>query len=104
MYDGSASKFHEWSFRASMRWASAKDDDKPKMMNIVIEGLRGEAALVAMDLGKDVLIKADGMDDLINAMRANVFPKAQAEAKDLYRAGHKIKGPLSGQPNEPMVS
>ena len=54
MYDGSASKFHEWSFRASMRWASAKDDDKPKMMNIVIEGLRGEAALVAMDLGKDV--------------------------------------------------
>ena len=64
-----------------MRWASAKEDDKPKMMNMVIEGLRGEAALVAMDLGKDALIGAGGMDSLINAMQAKVFPKAQAEAK-----------------------
>ena len=74
------------------------------MMNMVVEGLRGEAALVAMDLGMETLLAEDGIATLTEAMGKHVFPKAEAEAKDLYRAGHKTKGILSRQPGEAMVS
>ena len=88
-----------------MRMAFAKDDEKKKKyMSQVIDALRGDAALVAMDLGPDVLLKSDGFQKLSGAMKDNVFPQARAEAKELYRAGHKIRGHLARQHNEPMVS
>ena len=104
VYDGTASRFHEWSFRSTMRWRSCKEADQQKTMNMVVEGLRGEAAQVAMDIGMEELLRQDGMETLINTMRDHIFPKAQAEAKDLYRIGHKTKGPLSRQQGEPMTS
>ena len=48
------------------------------------ESLRGEAASVAMDVGIAKLISADGIKDLVEAMRKHVFPQARAEAKELY--------------------
>ena len=104
VFDGTASRFHEWSFRSTMRWRSCKEEDHQKTMNMVGEGLRGEAALVAMDLGMEELLRQDGMETLINAMRAHASPRAQAEAKGLYRIGHKVKGPLSRPQGEPMTS
>jgi len=104
IFDGQASSFHEWSFRATLRWTSSKAEDRGRTMNNIIEGLRGEAANVAMDLGMIELLKDDGMNKLVMAMTTQVFPKAAAEAKDLYRSGHKTKGPLSRQTSEPMVN
>ena len=52
---------------------------------------------MAMDLGMEELLRQEGMGTLINAMRAHDFPKAQAEAKDIYRIGREAKGPLSRQ-------
>ena len=104
VYDGTPARFHEWEFRTSMRWKSTKDEDKPKTINMIIESLRGEAALVAMDLGETKLMAEDGFKDLINAMRDHVFPQARAEAKELYRAGHRPKGLMARQPGEPVIS
>ena len=55
IYDGSASRFHEWSFRAGMRVRCSKEEDLKKTMSMIVEALRGEAAQVAMDLGLDEL-------------------------------------------------
>jgi hypothetical protein len=75
-----------------MRFRASKSEDLPKTTNSIIESLRGEAAQVAMNLGEDDLIKPDGIEQLVKAMRAHVFPQARAEAKELYKMGHKAHG------------
>ena len=106
VYDGAPSRFHEWEFRAGIRYLSSKDDDKHRALSSIVEALRGEAALVAMDVGMTTLMdnKMTGFDELLKAMTARVFPQAQAEAKELYQVGHKHRGPLSRQAAEPMIS
>ena len=85
-----------------MRFRASKTDDLPKTTNSIIESLRGEVAQVAMNLGEDDLIKPDGIEQLVKAMRAHVFPQARAEAKELYKMGHKTHGILARQHNESM--
>ena len=104
VYDGTASRFHEWEFRTRLRWTSTKKEDQPKAMNDIVAGLRGEAVLAAMEIGLEELLKEDALDKLMEVMRGIVFPQARAEAKELYKVGHKMKGPLSRQAQEPMVS
>ena len=106
VYDGAPSRFHEWEFRAGIRYQSAKEEDKHRALSSIVEALRGEAALVAMDVGMATLMdtKMTGFDELLKAMTARVFPQAQAEAKELYQVGHKHRGPLSRQAAEPMIS
>ena len=104
IYDGSASRFHEWSFRAGMRVRCSKEEDLRKTMSMIVEALRGEAAQVAMDLGLDELREADGFQKLEFAIQKMAFPQAHAEAKDLYRAGHKQGGVLARQTGEPMTN
>jgi hypothetical protein len=106
VYDGAPSRFHEWVFRAGIRFQSSEEEDKYRALSSIVEALRGEAALVAMDVGMDKLMnkKLTGFDDLVTAMTARVFPQAQAEAKELYQVGHKHRGPLSRQAAEPMIS
>ncbi len=67
-----------------MRMACSKDDDKPKCMSQVIDALRGDVALVAIDIGIQVLLKPDGFAKLSEAMKDHVFSQARAEAKDFY--------------------
>ena len=102
VYDGCPSRYHEWAFRTSMRFRASKADDLPKTTNSIIESLRGEAAQVAMNLGEDDLIKPDGIEKLVKAMRAHVFPQARAVAKELYKMGHKTHGILARQQSESM--
>ena len=52
VYDGSAASFHEWEFRTSMRARCSKEEDLPRMMNSIVESLRGEVGQVAMDIGE----------------------------------------------------
>ena len=104
VYDGTASRFHEWEFRTTLRIQSSKEEDLPKQMSMVVDGLRGDAAQIAIDLGTSKILGATGLKDLVDAMRASVFPQARAEAKELYKVGHKAKGVLSRQPGEPMVN
>ena len=110
IYDGNPQTFHEWEFRVGIRWESTESDQKKKTMSQIIEALGGEAAQVAMDIGMEELMKIGegtnniGYNKLLTEMRLLVFPFARAEVKTLYKAGHKTKGALSRQPNEPMVS
>ena len=95
VYDGAPSRFQ-----------SSKEEDKYRALSSIVEALRGEAVLVAMDVGMDKLMneKLTGFDELVKAMTARVFPQAQAEAKELYQVGHKHRGPMSRQAAEPMIS
>ena len=44
------------------------------------------------DVGLDQLMAPGGLEHLITQIKAHVFPRAQAEAKELFRAGQRIGG------------
>ena len=102
IYDGSAAKYHEWSFRTSMRMSSQKDEDMPNTMSMIIDARRGDSAQIAMDIGAEELLKKGGYEELDKRVKDYVFPHAHAETKELYRAGHKSRGVLARQAGEPM--
>ena len=51
VYSGEASIHNEWPIRSKVRFDSAEKEGKKKAMTMIIEGLRGEASQVAMDIG-----------------------------------------------------
>ena len=63
----------------------------------ILEGLRGEAFMVACDLGLDKLTQENGIRDLMDAIKKVVFPRASEEARELFRVGQRPNGPLSRQ-------
>ena len=79
---------------------SCKAEDKKKSMSMIVVGLRGEAAQTAMDLGIETILSEYGLKKLTEAIRGHVFPQARAEAKELYKVGHKARGALSRQQGE----
>ena len=90
---------------------SASSQGKPKtstdrsvLVNKIVEGLRGDAFLLARDVGLETLSQPGGLEQLIEVIRTPVFPRAAGEGKELFRAGQKLGGPLSRQPSESMLS
>ena len=83
VYDGAASTFHDWTFRTSVKFLAAKPDDKARVVASVIEGLRGEAADIAMDIGTDELMKEDhtGLNVLTETLRSHIFPTKKLKQK-----------------------
>ena len=80
VFNGSPGLFHEWEFRTLMRWQAAKDDgDRATAASKIVEGLRGDAFNIAIDLGRAKLITATGITDLVEKIREFVFPSARAE-------------------------
>ena len=77
-------------------------------MTNVIQGLRGDAVLVAQEIGMDKLnaegdsLVSSGLELLIREMKVTVFPQTQNEAKDLFKFFTKGGGPLSRQLGESM--
>eukprot|EP00959_Pyramimonas_sp_CCMP1952_P186744 3905071-Pyramimonas_sp.AAC.1 len=62
--DGTVDNFHQWEFRTDMRMSAAvtsvdSETGDPQQhvitaaVNTVVEGFRGDASDIAMDLGKD---------------------------------------------------
>ena len=51
LYDGASHNFHEWEFRTQMQIATAKPDDKLKVVGQIVDCLRGDAHEVATDVG-----------------------------------------------------
>ena len=78
--------------------------DRSALVNKIVEGLRGDAFLIARGLGLETLTQEGGLERLVERIKAHVFPRAQEEAKELFRAGQKAGGVLSRQPQEPMLS
>ena len=104
IYDGSAAGFTDWNFRTKVKWKAAKAEDKSRVMSQIVEGLRGDAADIVRDIGAEDILKEDGLTVLTEALRKHVFPKKAAEAKLLYRHGHKQEGILTRQPSKPIAN
>ena len=108
IYHGDAPKYHEWEFRTRLRVSQKKADAYTEAVNKVVEGLRGDAFIVAQEVGLDTLWLEDdidhksGIETLIQAMKASVFPLTTHEAKELFRQYCKVGGVLSRQAGESM--
>eukprot|EP00439_Symbiodinium_sp_Y106_P051418 s3762_g6.t2 len=70
----------------------------------LLESLRGDAYIVAQDLGHTVLKKESAIEEIIEAVKKQIFPLQAQEAKELYRVGSSVGGVLSRQPGESMTS
>ena len=110
VYYGDAASFHEWEFRTRMRMSGAGEDKYAEMMSKVVEGLRGDAFIIAQQIGfeklkqggDDELQIKPGVDQLIDAMKKSVFPLTTYEAKEMFRQYTKPNGSLSRQSGESM--
>ena len=103
VFSGEAARYHEWEFRTKillMVPAEKRLEQVPK----IIEGLRGDAYIVAEQLGIDTLAEPDGVRALIAAMNKMVFPYVESEAKELFRHFTKPAGVLTRQSGESMAN
>ena len=107
IYNGDASNFHEWEFRTRLRVRAAGSDPEKyaEVMSKVVDGLRGDAFIIAKEVGLERLWSSGGVPDseqwyfdgdwsttepasvdiLIDAIRLSVFPLTTYEAKELFR-------------------
>ena len=60
IYRGDAASFHEWQFRTCMKVAGADNDNYARVMSQVVEGLRGDAFIVAKTIGFALLQSPGG--------------------------------------------
>ena len=104
IYDGSASTFHEFEFRAMMRLQKAKPADRLAVAAKIVEGLRGDAFAIARGVGMTELLSENGVKILIERIRQQVFPLKQTKGREVFLMGQKPGGPLSTAAGESMVS
>ena len=111
IYHANASDFHEWEFRTRLKIAATDESDRheyAKTMSKIIEGLRGDAFVVAKQIGLKALCEVgddfapSGADLLIKKVREVVFPLTTHEAKELFRQYTKPSGSLARQTGESM--
>jgi hypothetical protein len=91
VYSGSASQYYEWEFRTELSMLTIKDEaDRKVVMAKIVQALRGEAMIIARDIGLGVLMDPkQGWNSLQEAVKAHVFPSQHAEAKELFQSGSK---------------
>ena len=120
VYAGEASLYHEWEFRTRLRVKAAGGEPGryAEAMSKVIDGLKGEAFVIAKEVGLDAIWEVGstevvtedgttpaitpGVDVLIEAIKRHVFPLTTFEAKELFRQYTKPSGSLSRQNGESM--
>ena len=99
IYAGEPATFHEWEFRTKLRSHGKRGDHYITETSKIVDGLRGDAFVVAQDVGLKTLwqsgrspdaeedeeddfgLMQSGVDILIEAMRKMVFPLTTHEAK-----------------------
>ncbi len=107
IYSGEAAQFHEWEFRTRLRLAARDPEFYKEAVSKVVEGLGGDAFIVAQEMGFTTLTAAydedahtGGGDTLIDLMKTMVFPVTTHEAKELFRQFCKPNGVLARQNGE----
>ena len=88
IFNGSPADFHEWEFRTLSKFDGTKEEDRPALASKIVEGLRDDALIIAMDIGHKALSEITGVKTLVERMRKAVFPYQLEEAKEMYKAGH----------------
>ena len=110
VYSGDATNYHEWEFRTKLRMKGKNAEQYPEAVSRIMEGLRGDAFIIAQETGLDVLWDPGsiqnntdpGIEVLITKMKQHVFPLTTHEAKELFRQYCKTSGSLSRQSSESM--
>ena len=95
VYGGTVRDFHEWEFRAMVRFNQTKDGEKPALASKFLDSLRTDAYVIAEDLGPEILGSKDNIPSVIEAVRKHIFPLTEQESKELYRLGTQTGGLLS---------
>ena len=104
VYWGDATNYYEWEFRTRLPVLGTRDNYYYQdTIAKIVEGLRGDAFVVAQEVGLGELAGDDGIDQLITSMRSMVFPLTTHEAKELFRLYCKTRGPLARQVGESMT-
>ena len=85
MYWGNATSYYEWEFRTRLSILGTKEDFYQDTVAKIVEGLRGDAFVVAQEVGLGELASTDGIDTFVASMFAMVFPLTTHEAKELFR-------------------
>ena len=78
-----------------------------ELVTNVMEGLRGDAFLMAKDLGLNALMDVGpptGLELLVERIKEHVFSLRSHEARELFRLGQQANGPLSRQSAETILS
>ena len=104
VYSGSVQDYYEWEFRAMAKLHATKTEERFSLGAKLLESLRGDAYIVAQDLGHTVLKKENAIEEIIEAVKKQIFPLQAQEAKELYRVGSSVGGVMSRQPGESMTS
>ena len=92
IYYGNALGYDEWVFRVKVKKNAAErvKDTKPEILvelgSKVVEGMRGEALRIAMDLGVEQLGKEGGVQKLMDKVAFHITPLRAEEAKALGKA------------------
>ena len=102
VYKGDGVNFYEWEFRTKLRVAGKTGEHYTDAVSKIVDGLRGDAFVVAQEVGLEALYEADGVQKLCAAMKEMVFPLTEQEAKELFRQYTKPAGLLSRQKSESM--
>ena len=97
-------RFTSGKFRLQIKKSSCKADELPALTAKVVDALRGEALSCAMEIGLDKLIKAEGLDLLVQKVQARLFSQQTPEARALLKQGMCVGGAMSRVPGEPMTS
>ena len=81
VYKGDGLNFYEWEFRTKLRVAGKTGEHFTDAVSKVVDGIRGDAFVVAQEVGLEALYEWDGVEKLTKAMRNMVFPRTEQEAK-----------------------
>ena len=72
---------HDGTSAAAFGEATSKGDDagrgRSTLVNKIVEGLRGDAFLMARDLGLETLTQDGGLERLVERIKSHVFARAQ---------------------------
>ena len=82
---------------------AAATEARTEVVQKFLEGLREEAFELARDIGVDVLTQPGGLRKFVDKLRDVVFPRACAQARELFKTGQK-PGSLARQNQESMLS
>ena len=99
VYDEAPGKFHEWEFRTMVKWQSSEEHKRLQSLSTIVDGLRGEAARIAMDIGHATLLREDGSGviRLVEISRSSFAPKPRRRRKSCTSLAIRRMAPCQGK-------
>ena len=91
VYKGDGLNYYEWEFRTELRVANKTGEHCTDAVSNIVNGIRGDAFVVAQEVGLESLFEPDGVDTLTRMMREMVFPPDDAGGEGTFQAIHEAE-------------